>query len=207
MPLKRYGERGTPPRVGQQRRLPCVASVEAGAPPVSSCAVTFELLVKHLRKHHFAVLSTSDDHGISHSAGVNYGISTPAGDLVLYVMTRRHLRKARNIAQNPNVSLVVPLRRPLLGFLPPPTIQLRGRAEILDWRDAEGTKVFERFWLGRRILKGYRNYHRRGETRICFLKITPDPVIRTYMVGASVWQVSRRMESGAAKVIVPHQVR
>lgn len=174
---------------------------------MSSCAVTVELLVKHLRKHHFAVLSTSDEHGFSHSAGVNYGISTSAGDLVLYVMTRRHLLKARNIAQNPHVSLVVPLRRGLLWFLPPPTIQLRGRAEILDWRDAEGTKVFERFWLGRRILKGYRNYHRRGETRIGFLKITLDPVIRSYLVGASVWQVSRRMESGAAKVIVPHQVR
>ena len=174
---------------------------------MSSCGVTFALVLKHLRKQHLAVLSTSDEHGISQSAGVNYGISTPAGELAIYVMSRRHLLKARNIAQNPNVSLVVPLRRPLLWFLPPPTIQLRGHAEILDWRDTEGAKVFERFWLGRRILKGYQNCHRRGETRICFLKITPDPEIRTYMVGVSIWQVSRRMESGAAKVIAAHQAR
>ncbi|KKB98766.1 pyridoxamine 5'-phosphate oxidase [Mycobacterium nebraskense] len=172
---------------------------------MSARSVRFELVLRHLGKQHFAVLSTSDENGIPYAAGVNYGISTPAEDLVIYVMTRRHLRKARNIAQNPNVSLVVPLTRRLLWFLPPPTIQLRGRAEILDWRDTEGIDVFERFWLGRRILKGYRNYHRRGETRICFLKITLDPVIRTYMVGANVWQVSRRMESGAAKLIIPHQ--
>ncbi len=167
--------------------------------------MTLELVLKHLRTHHFAVLSTSDERGIPHSAGVNYGISTLPGDLVLYVMTRRHLLKARNIAQNPHVSLVVPLPRPLLWFVPPATIQLHGHAEILDWRDTERTKVFERFWLGRQILKGYRKFHQRGETRMCFLKITADPVIRTYMVGAGVRQVSRRMESGSAKVIISYR--
>ena len=98
-------------------------------------------------------------------------------------MTRRHLQKARNIAANPAVSLVVPLMRRLLWFLPPPTIQLRGRAEILDWTDEDGTDVFSHFWMGRRILEAYRASHRRGETRICFLRITPDPVVNTYMVG------------------------
>jgi hypothetical protein len=122
---------------------------------------------------------------------------------VIYVMTRKHLLKARNIAQNPHVSLVVPLTRRLLWFLPPPTIQLHGVAEILDWSDEEGTGVFRSFWMGPRILKGYKDFQDRGETRICFLKITPDPVIHTYMVGASIWQVRRRMESGAAKVVDP----
>ncbi len=172
---------------------------------MSTRGVTLELVLKQLRTHHFAVLSTSDERGIPHSAGVNYGISTLPGDLVLYVMTRRHLLKARNIAQNPHVSLVVPLPRPLLWFVPPATIQLHGHAEILDWRDTEGTKVFERFWLGRRILKGYRKFHQCGETRMCFLKIIADPVIRTYMVGAGVRQVSRRMESGSAKVIISYR--
>ena len=167
--------------------------------------VTFEFVLKELRNHHFAVLSTSDERGMPHSAGVNYGVSGQGSDLMIYVLTRRHLRKARNIAQNPNVSLVVPLTRRILWFLPPPTIQLHGHAEILDWSNDEGTEVFTRFWIGRRILKGYQDFHRRGETRICFLKITPDPVIRTYMVGASIRQIRRHMESGAAKVINPHQ--
>lgn len=169
--------------------------------------VTFELVLSHLRKRDFAVLSTSSKEGRPHSAGVNYGVSRPGRGLVIYVMTRKHLRKARNIAQNPSVSLVVPLTRRLLWFLPPPSIQLHGQAEIVDWTDEEGTDVFGRFWIGRRILEAYQESHRRGETRICFLKITPDPVVYTYMVGRSIWQLRKRMESGAAKVVIPPEYR
>jgi general stress protein 26 len=154
--------------------------------------VTFELVLSHLRKRDFAVLSTVGEGSKPHSAGVSYGVSRPGRDVVIYVMTRKHLQKARNIAQNPNVSLVIPLARRFLWFLPPPTIQLQGRAEIVDWTDEEGTDVFRRFWMGRRILRAYQESHRRGETRICFLKITPDPVVHTYMLGYSIW------ESGSA---------
>jgi hypothetical protein len=153
------------------------------------------------------VLSTISPESTPHSVGVNYGVSRPNRAFVLYVMTRRHLQKARNIPQNPNVSLVVPLTRRLLWFLPPPTIQVHGRAEIVDWTDEEGTNVFRGFWMGRRILEAYRERHRRGETRICFLKITPDPVIYTYMVGYSIWQLRKRMESVAAQVVIPPEYR
>lgn len=63
--------------------------------------VTWELVLSHLRKRNFAVLATSDEASKPHSAGVNYGVSGLGRELVLYVMTRRHLRKARNVAQNP----------------------------------------------------------------------------------------------------------
>jgi hypothetical protein len=63
---------------------------------------------------------------------------------------------------------------------------LHGHAEIVDWTDEEGTDVFRRFSMGRRILEAYQESHRRGETRICFLKIVPDPVVYTYMVGCSI---------------------
>jgi general stress protein 26 len=169
--------------------------------------VTFELVEHQLRKHNFAVLSTVSEAERPHSAGVNYGVSRRGRDFALYVMTRKHLLKARNIARNPNVALVIPLTRRFLWFLPPPTIQLHGRAEILDWTDEAGTDVFRRFWMGRRILEAYQESRRRGETRICFLKITPDPVIFTYMVGYSIWELRRRMESGAAKVLIPPQHR
>jgi general stress protein 26 len=165
--------------------------------------VTFEAVLRRLRTRDFAVLSTVSNEGRPHAVGVNYGVSRPGQDFVLYVMTRRHLQKARNIAQNANVSLVVPLTRRLLWFVPPPTIQLHGHAEIVDWTDEEGTDVFRRFWMGRRILEAYQESHRRGETRICFLKIVPDPVVYTYMVGCSIWQLRSRMESGAAKVVIP----
>jgi hypothetical protein len=102
-------------------------------------------------------------------------------------MSRTHLQEARNIARNASVSLVIPLPWWLLWFLPPPTIHLRGRAEILAWTEEAGTATFQRFWLGRRILAGYQAAAREGETRTCFIKITPDPVISTYVVGTSIW--------------------
>jgi general stress protein 26 len=167
--------------------------------------LTADLVLEQLRKGGFAVLSTVGADGRPSSAGVTYHMSGTGLEPVLYVMTRRHLQKTRNIEQNPNVSLVVPLARRLLWFLPPPTIQVRGRAEILDWTDEQGTRAFHSFWLGRRILEAYRRSHRRGETRICFLKITPDPVVHTYMVGVGIWEIQRRMESGAGKVHLPGQ--
>lgn len=165
--------------------------------------VTFDLVLRELRAHNFAVLATVDEDGAPDSAGVNYGVSAPGRDLALYVMTRRHLKKTRNIARNPRVALVIPLPRRLLRFVPSATIQLRGRAEILDWTDEEGTNVFRRFWVGRRILAAYEKSRQHGETRVCFLKITLDPVIRTYAVGHSVWDLRRRMESAGATVHIP----
>ena len=82
----------------------------------------------------------------------------------MYVMTRRHLQKARNVAANPAVSLVIPVSRRLLWPVPPATIQLRGRAAICDWADAEGTQVFSGFLLGRQILTSYRELHDRGDS-------------------------------------------
>ena len=167
--------------------------------------VTFEQVLNELRNHHFAVLSTASEDGKPAAAGVSYGISPAGRALAIYVMTRTHLQKARNIARNPHVALVVPLTRRFLWFLPPPTIQLYGRAEILDWTDAEGSAVFRGFWLGRRILAGYQASYEHGERRICFLRITPEPIISTYLVGSSIWDARRRMESAAAQVHIPQE--
>jgi hypothetical protein len=154
-------------------------------------------------KHNFAVLSTIGADGSPHSAGINYKLSTSGGELAIYIMSRRHLLKARHIAENPRVSLVVPLPRRLLWFLPPATIQLHGRAEILDGTDPHGIHVFQGFWMGRQILNSYAASIRRGETRVCFIRIDPDAVIATYMVGYNVLEIRRRMESGAGRVILP----
>jgi hypothetical protein len=165
--------------------------------------VTADLVLRELRGHDFAVLSTVDEDGAPDAAGVTYGVSPPDRPLALYVMTRRHLKKARNVARNPRVALVVPLPRRLLRFVPPATIQLRGRAQLLDWTDPEGTAVFRRFWIGRRILAAYERSRRRGETRVCFLRITPEPLVHTYAVGHSAWELRRRLEEAAATVRIP----
>lgn len=176
------------------------ATTETIAGTPANRAVTLKRVLRELATHNFAVLSTVDEHGRPDSAGVNYGVSARGDALALYVMTRRHLKKARNIAHNPQVSLVVALPRPVFRFVPPPTIQLRGRAEILDWTDVDGTNVFRGFWVGRQILSAYEEARRRGETRVCFLRITLEPVIRTYGVGHSIWKLRRHMEGGTGTV-------
>lgn len=170
-------------------------------------ALSFDSVVKALRKRDFAVLSTVSGDGRPYAAGINYGVSLPGAPFGIYLMTRRHLKKARNIAENPDVSLVVPLTRRLLWFLPPPTIHFQGKAEILDWKDEAGTRTFESFFMGRQILRKYEEASGRGETRICFVRVTPNEEISTYMVGYPVWEISRRMESGAARVKIPAEFR
>ena len=176
------------------------AHAETIARTAASRGVTLNRVLRELSAHNFAVLSTVDQHGWPDSAGVNYGTLARGDALVLYVMTRRHLKKARNIAHNPQVSLVVPLPRRVFRFVPPATIQLRGLAEILDWTDLDGTNVFRGFWMGRQILSAYEKSRRRGETRVCFLRITLDPVVRTYGVGHSIWNLRRHMEAGTGIV-------
>jgi general stress protein 26 len=117
--------------------------------------LTVDVVLETLRRNHFAVLSTVGSDGTPHSAGVNYGISSVGSPLALFVMTRRHLQKARDIESNARVSLVVPVQRRLLWPVPPATIQLRGRAEILDGLDQCGIRAFAGFWIGRPILAAY----------------------------------------------------
>jgi hypothetical protein len=63
--------------------------------------------------------------------------------------------------------------------------------------------VSRSFWLGHQILNAYEESSRRGETRVRFVRVTPDPVINTYMVGYSVLDVRTRMESAALRVTFP----
>jgi len=165
--------------------------------------LTFDRVVSELRHRDFGVLSTVTPDGRPHSVGVVYGVSMPGRPLRFYVMTRRRLRKARNLADNPNVSFVVPLTRRLLWFVPPPCVQFQGQAELLDRDDREGVETFRSFAMGRRILSMYEDLARRGETGVCFLRITPDPTLSTYMVGHSLWELMRRMETGIERVRVP----
>jgi hypothetical protein len=187
----------TPPRLRGE------AEVQHKHATSDTPTLTFDSVVKELRKRDFAVLSTVTEEGRPYSVAVNYGVSLPGAPFGMYLMTRRHLKKARNIVENPNVSAVVPVTRRLLWFLPPPSIHFQGTAEILDWKDEVGTRIFGSFFMGRQILKKYKAANGRGDARICFVRITPDEEIFTYMVGYPVWDISKRMESGAARVKIP----
>jgi hypothetical protein len=101
---------------------------------------------------------------------------------------------------------VIPIPRPVLSFFPPARIQLHGKAELLNRDDAAATAVFESFWLGRRILRGYQQARDQGEARVFFIKIVPEPQVRTYMVGSRLWELGRNMEAGSVKVALTSDV-
>ena len=166
----------------------------------SGTRVTPQLMIRQIRRQHFGVLATAGRDGAPHSAGVSYGCTWAGDTFALYLMTRRHLLKARNIDTDPRVSLVIPVPRPLLTFLPPATIQLHGRAELMGWDDPIGTSVFEGFWLGRRILSEYEKARDDGESRVCFVRIDPEPSVRSYLVGTRLWEMGRKMEAASAQV-------
>ena len=165
----------------------------------------FERMLAELARRHFAVLATADAGARPQSAGVVYALERePAA---LYVMTRSHLRKARNVAANPHISMVVPLTRRLLGFIPPPCIQFQGAAELLARDDAGGLRAFRSFALGRAILRSDARPQRRGECRVCFLRGRFGPVLFAYAVGTSLWRLLRDMETGIERVDVPEVMR
>src|SRR3974390_1177565 len=100
---------------------------------MAEATLTYAKVLHEIRRNHFAILSTSDTAGAPASAGITYGVS--GSGTTIYVMTRRHLQKTRNIVANPRVSLVIFLPRRLLWLIPPATIQLSGHADVLDLAD------------------------------------------------------------------------
>jgi nitroimidazol reductase NimA-like FMN-containing flavoprotein (pyridoxamine 5'-phosphate oxidase superfamily) len=163
--------------------------------------VSYESILRLLRRRTVGFLATAGADGRPHAVAVEYAVAIDGTSL--YVMTRMHLKKARNIAVNPNVPFVVPLTRGVLRFLPPPSIHLQGVAAILDRHDEEGIAAFKSFFMGRQILRMYERFERRGERRVCFIRITPAPVVVTYAVGHSILELRRKMEVGLDKVEVP----
>ena len=84
---------------------------------------------KLLAKRSFATLATTSPAGRPHVAGVLYEIVD--GDM--YISTLRSSRKARNVADNSHVAVVVPVRRLPVG--PPSTVQFQAGAELLPVDD------------------------------------------------------------------------
>ena len=99
---------------------------------MSERILAYSTVLRAMRRQHFAVLSTIDTAGHPASAGVTYGLTQSGA--AMYVMTRRHLQKVRNIAVNAAASLAIPVPRRLLcgstAILPFPA-HLRG-----TWRAA-----------------------------------------------------------------------
>ena len=127
-----------------------------------------------IRRRSFAVLSTGSTAGFAHAAGVVYD----SVDTTIFVHTMRTSRKARNIAGNDRVGLVIPVRRLPVG--PPFTVQFQGRAELLTMDHPDITALLER-----RSLKKISGHGALDEPDGCFIRIVPNGVVHTYGIGVS----------------------
>lgn len=127
---------------------------------------------KAVHSRSFAVLSTVSEAGFPHAAGVIYA---PVGD-ELFVHTKRSSRKARNVASDGRVGVVVPVRRLPVG--PPFTVQFQGRGEVLAMDDPAITRLVED---GR--LKAITGHGELDMPDGCFLRIRPTGVVHSYGIG------------------------
>lgn len=133
-----------------------------------------------IRSRSFAMLSSVSPAGFPHGAGVIY---VPCND-ELYVHTSRSSRKARNIAADGRVAVVIPVRKLPVG--PPFTVQFQGRAEVLAMDDPTVRPLID---AG--TLKAITSH---GELEMpdgCFVRIRPSDTVHTYGIGVSALAVAR----------------
>ena len=149
------------------------------APPAARVLDAADVLATVGRRS-FATLATVSPAGHPHSAGVLFALDGAA----FYVSTFRESRKARNVAAEPRVALTVPV--PRMPFAPPGTVQLQGRAEVLDLDHPDVLAGAESGAL--------KAVTRHGELELpggCFLRITPTGRLHTYGIGMSLLQYLR----------------
>jgi general stress protein 26 len=173
---------------------------------MSSLRGSFEEVEGNLRRHNFGTLSTVDGRNRSHSVGLIYAVSEQGHPLRIYAMTQMKTRKVRNIKANPNVSFVVQCPR-ILRMVPPSVIQFQGMAEIVTVDDQAATRAFRHSYLLRMMLDKATEIDLGTLGEACYIVIKPDPVIHTYGLGLSMWQLYRHIEDAGSRVKIPDHAR
>ena len=163
------------------------------APPTSD-PTQAKRITKILARHSFCIVATTSPAGNGHAAGVVFDWA----DGALYIHTMRSSRKARNIAANPHVGIVVPARRLPVG--PPFTVQFQATAAILSMTDATIRRL-----LDERKLASTSGHGALEEPDGCFLQITPASVVHTYGIGVPIIGVIKDpLHAGARTTIWNH---
>lgn len=153
-------------------------------------SVPLDTVTKAMGKRSFCLLATVSSANRPLAAGVLY----EAVGTTLYVSTDRSSRKARNIAENANVAVNIPVRRMPIGA-PPSLIQFQGVGEVLANDDPEIVKLLE---AGR--LKGITGHGELDRPGTCILRITPTRRINTFGLGMSILQFARDPLNAAGSV-------
>lgn len=135
---------------------------------------------KAIHSRNFAMLSTASPAGFPHAAGVAY---VPIDD-ELWVHTMRSSRKARNVAADGRVAIVIPVRKLPVG--PPFTVQFQGRAELVAMDDPSVLPHIES-----NSLKAITSHGELDTPDGCFLRIRPTGLVHTYGIGVSALAIAK----------------
>jgi nitroimidazol reductase NimA-like FMN-containing flavoprotein (pyridoxamine 5'-phosphate oxidase superfamily) len=153
---------------------------------------------EYIRKKDFGILGSISHDGKPHSTGILYGVSPPGEKFYLYILTGKNYKKAKNVAKNPHVSIVIPFPHHILRFIPAPCIQFQAKAEIIPRTDEKARVCFQRNRILRKTLKqAYENEN------IVFLKIIPEKIIFGHGIGISMRDLRRDETRGSFKSLIP----
>ena len=154
---------------------------------------TLDQVRRAIARRSFCTVATVSGRGRPHVAAVLYAA---VGDDI-WLNTLRSSRKGRNIADNPDVHVMVPVRRLPVG--PPSAVHFAATARLLRHDDPEVVAL-----AARGALKAITSH---GELELAegvFVKITPGPVWHTYGLGLSIIDLIRHpLEAGGRVVVGP----
>lgn len=145
---------------------------------------SFKKIKKLIEKNSFCILATISPDGKPHSVGVIYS----ARGLDIYIFTGRGTKKVRNISNNRQVAVAIPVPY-ILRFIPPRVIQFQGRGEILPISDSSANQVYK--WRIPKDVDG------------CFIHIRPEGKIWTHGIGMSFIERARRPEKVGRTIAIP----
>ena len=132
-----------------------------------------QAIVKQLARSWWCTLATASANGDPHVVGVNYAFT--GGHL--YFLTAATAKKVRNIGENPNVAVCIPVRKYPMG--PPFTIQFQGVATVVEPDDPEITSLLRAGKL--KEITRLRHHEQSPDGR--FIKLRPTRHIHTYGLG------------------------
>jgi hypothetical protein len=145
---------------------------------------------KALARQSYCVLATTSGRGNGHAAGVIYEFV----DDTLYVHTMRTSRKARNVASNPNVGIVVSVRRMPVG--PPFSVQFQATADVLAMDHPHIVGL-----LANGRLRKISGHGALDDPEGCFLRIRPLGTVHSYGIGVSVLGLIKDPLHAGARVV------
>lgn len=159
----------------------------------SPVEVPLDTITTLIEKRAFCTISTVSPAGRPHAAGVAYSLVGRN----IWFNTQASSRKARNIAANEYLAMVIPVRRVPVGA-PPSTIQFQSTGRIVSVDDPEVAELVKNGHLG--------DITSHGELELpdsCFVKVELPTRIFTYGLGMSILQLAKNPLAASGVAIAP----